>query len=89
MAVVLGTRVVPMTRILEGYWSWRWIDKTAGRFGQYRQGKRRAAEPGPAPMGYLCEYLAFAPAELGPQRVRPAPARHELQIPVHQRLAQP
>ena len=88
-AVVLGTRVVPMTRILEGYWSWRWIDKTAGRFGQYRQGKRRAAEPGPAPMGYLCEYLAFAPAELGPQRVRPAPARHELQIPVHQRLAQP
>ena len=33
MAVVPGTRVGPMTRILEGSWSWRWIDKTAGRFG--------------------------------------------------------
>jgi hypothetical protein len=30
MAVVVGTQVVPMTPILEGYWSWRWIDKTAG-----------------------------------------------------------
>jgi hypothetical protein len=90
MAVVLGIQVVPMTRILEGYWSWRWIDKTAGRFGQYRQGKRRARlSQDPPPMGYLAQYLAFAPAELGPQRVRPAPARHELQIPVHQRLAQP
>jgi hypothetical protein len=29
MAVVLGTQVVPMTPILEGYWPWRWIDKTA------------------------------------------------------------
>ena len=66
MAVVPGTRVVPMTRILEGSWSWRWIDNTAGRFGQYRRGKRRAAEPGPVPLGYLREYLAFAPAEPGP-----------------------
>jgi hypothetical protein len=62
-----GTQVVPMTRILEGYWSWRWIDKTAGRFEQYRQGKRRARlSQGPSPMGYLREYLAFVPAELGP-----------------------
>jgi hypothetical protein len=62
MAAVLGTQVVPMTRILEGYWSWRWIDKTAGRFG-----KRRARlSQDPSPMGYLREYLAFAPAELGP-----------------------
>ena len=67
MAVILGTQVVPMTRILEGYWSWRWIDKTAGRFGQYRQGKRRARlSQDPSPLGYLREYLAFAPAELGP-----------------------
>ena len=45
----------------------KWIDKTAGRFGQYRQGKRRARlSQDPPPMGYLREYLAFALAELGP-----------------------
>lgn len=67
MAIVLGTQVVPMTRVLEGYWSWRWIDKTAGRFGRHQEGKRRARlQEDMSPMGYLREYLAFAPAELGP-----------------------
>ena len=67
MAIVLGTQVVPMTRILEGYWSWRWIDKTDGRFGRHREGKRRARlHQDTSPMGYLREYLAFAPAELSP-----------------------
>lgn len=66
MAIVLGTQVVPMTRILEGYWSWRWIDETAGRFGRHRQAQRRARlQKNTSPMGYLREYLAFAPAELG------------------------
>ena len=60
-----------MTRILEGYWSWRWIDKTAGRFG-----KRRARlSQDPSPMGYLREYLAFAgrtrPGHAHPSRQRP------------------
>jgi hypothetical protein len=41
-----------MTRIPEGYRSWRRIDKTAGRFGRYRQGKRRARlSQDPSPMG--------------------------------------
>jgi hypothetical protein len=46
-----------------------------------------------APLGVQAT-LASARAGLGrgpdhrPQRVRPAPARHELQIPVHQPLAQ-
>jgi hypothetical protein len=67
VAIVLSTQVVPMTRILEGYWSWSWIDKTAGRFGRYRQGKRRVRlDQDKSPMGYLRDYLAFAPAELGP-----------------------
>jgi hypothetical protein len=67
MAVVLGTQVVPMTRLLEGYWSWRWADKTIGRLGRYRQGKRRTRlHKDTSSMAYLREYLAFAPAELGP-----------------------
>ena len=66
-AIVLSTQVVPMTRILEGYWSWSWIDKTAGRFGRYRQGRHRVRlYRDKSPMGYLRDYLAFAPAELGP-----------------------
>jgi hypothetical protein len=66
-AIVLGTQVVSMTRLLEGYWSWGWVDRTAGRLGRYRQGKLRARRHAdPSPMGYLRGYLAFAPAELGP-----------------------
>src|SRR5262249_11731044 len=41
MAIVIGTQVVPMTRVLEGYWSWSWADRTIGRLGRYRQAKRR------------------------------------------------
>ena len=44
------------------------LDRQDGRrFGQYRQGKRRARlSLDPSPIRYLREYLAFAPAELGP-----------------------
>jgi hypothetical protein len=66
-ATVLGTQVVTMTRILEGYWRWAWIDKSIGAVGRRWQRHRltRLAKDHSA-MGYLREYLAFAPAELGP-----------------------
>jgi hypothetical protein len=51
----------------EGCWSWSWIDKTVGRFGRYREDKRRARlNEDTSLMAYLREYLAFAPSELGP-----------------------
>lgn len=67
VATVLGTQVVPATRVLEGYWRWAIIDKTVGEAGRRWQRRRQArlAKDGSA-MGYLREYLAFAPAELGP-----------------------
>ena len=44
-----------------------------------------AIPPGPCP-----RRPSSAPIrDMGTQRIRPAPARHELQIPVHQPLAQP
>jgi hypothetical protein len=67
MAIVLGTQVVPITRVLEGYWSQSWTDRTAGRFGRYREGKRRARlQKDMSAMRQLREYLAFAPSEAGP-----------------------
>jgi hypothetical protein len=67
MATVIGTQVVPITRMLEGYWSRSWADKTIGRLGRHLQGKRRTRlHKDTSSMGYLREYLAFAPAEFGP-----------------------
>jgi hypothetical protein len=67
LATVLSTQVVPMTRMLEGYWSWSRADQTIGRLGRYWQGQRRTRlDQDTTPMGYLRDYLAFAPAELGP-----------------------
>jgi hypothetical protein len=66
VATVIGTQVVAMTRILEGYWRWAWADKTIGALGRRYQHYRltRLAKDTSA-MGYLSWYLAFAPAELG------------------------
>jgi hypothetical protein len=66
VATVLGTQVVTMTRILEGYWRWAWTDKTIGALGRRYQHHRltRLAKDTSA-TGYLSRYLAFAPAELG------------------------
>jgi len=65
-ATVLGTQVVAITRVFEGYWRWGWADKTIGAVGRSWQRHRltRLAKDSSA-MGYLVEYLAFAPAELG------------------------
>jgi hypothetical protein len=66
VATVLGTQVVAITRIFEGYWRWAWTDKTIGVAGRKWQRHRltRLAEDTSA-QGYLRQYLAFPPAELG------------------------
>jgi hypothetical protein len=65
-ATVLGTQVVAITRVFEGYWRWGWADKTIGAVGRRWQRHRLTQLANDAsPMGYLREYLAFAPAELG------------------------
>ena len=63
-ATVLGTQVVAMTRVLEGYWRWKWVNKTVGELGRRREHKRaaRLAEDA-TPMGYLRRYQAYAPEE--------------------------
>jgi hypothetical protein len=62
LAVIIGTQVVAMTRLLEGYWRWPWADATLGRLGRWREGKRRTklAEDA-SELGYLRGYLAFPP----------------------------
>jgi hypothetical protein len=72
LAIVVGTQVVAMTRLLEGYWRWTWADATLGRFGRRREGRRRERLAGDASdLGYLRGYLAFppAPAPLMPTRL--------------------
>lgn len=71
LAIIIGTQVVAMTRLLEGYWRWPWADKTLGKLGRSRERKRRKKlaeliEQGQDPSGlvYLRGYLAF-PAPLG------------------------
>ncbi len=66
VATVLGTQVVAMTRVLEGYWRWSWADKTIGAVGRKWQRRRltQLANDTTA-MGYQRQYLTFAPAELG------------------------
>lgn len=65
-ATVLGTQVVAITRVFEGYWRWGWADKTVGAVGRRWQRHRLAQlARDTSAMGYLREYMAFAPAELG------------------------
>jgi hypothetical protein len=61
VAVIVGTQVVAMTRLLEGYWRWRWADATLGRLGRHRQEKRRKKLDLNSELGYLHSYLAFPP----------------------------
>ena len=41
LAVIAGTQVVAMTRVLEGYWRWAWANRTLGRLGRWHEEKRR------------------------------------------------
>ena len=66
-AIVLGTQVVPITRLLEGYWRSPLLDRTAGRVGRWFQQRRRARFARDiTAMGHLRSYVGFAPAEIGP-----------------------
>lgn len=74
LAVLIGTRVVAMTRVLEGYWPWP-AGRTIGRLGRAVQRKRRdwanrAAVNSPA-LSDLRDYLNFPadPAQLMPTRL--------------------
>jgi hypothetical protein len=41
LAIIIGTQVVAMTRLLEGYWRWSWADQTLGSLGRWREESRR------------------------------------------------
>ncbi len=41
LAILTGTQVVAMTRLLEGYWRWSWADETLGRLGRWHEERRR------------------------------------------------
>src|ERR1700684_4094423 len=43
LAVIIGTPVVAVTRLLEGYWRVRWADKSLGRLGRWHEANRRAS----------------------------------------------
>jgi hypothetical protein len=62
LAVIIGTQVVAMTRLLEGYWRWAWADATLGRLARRCEGKRRTRlAKDTSGLGYLRSYLAFPP----------------------------
>ncbi|MGH3209391.1 MAG: hypothetical protein ACRDNO_16685 [Trebonia sp.] len=62
LAVIVGTRVVAMTRLLEGYLRWAWADATLGKLGRSRERKRRARlAQDKSELAYLRGYLAFPP----------------------------
>jgi hypothetical protein len=41
LAIIIGTQVVAMTRLLEGYWRSAWADKTVGGLGRWHEERRR------------------------------------------------
>jgi len=64
LAVIIGTQVVAMTRVLEGYWRGEWVNATLGRLGRWREDKRRAglaAAADTSALAALHSYLAFPP----------------------------
>jgi len=64
LAIIIGTQVVAMTRVLEGYWPSRWVNATLGRLGRWRERKRRAslaAAADTSDLAALRSYLAFPP----------------------------
>lgn len=59
LAILIGSQVVAMTRLLEGYWPWP-ADVTAGRLGRWRQRRRMArATRSPSALSDLRGYLEF------------------------------
>jgi hypothetical protein len=60
LSLLIGTQIVTMTRLLEGYW-WHWTDKNLGKVGSDRQKKRREGLDLTDPLGYLRSYLGFPP----------------------------
>lgn len=64
LAVIIGTQVVAMTRVLEGYWRRGWVSATLGELGRWRENKRRAslaAAADTSDLAALHNYLAFPP----------------------------
>jgi hypothetical protein len=64
LAIIIGTQVVAMTRVLEGYWPAGWVNATLGRLGRWRENKRRAslaAAADTSDLAALHSYLAFPP----------------------------
>jgi hypothetical protein len=61
LAIIVGTQVVAMTRLLEGYWRWP-ADQTAGRAGRWWQAKRRDwIASSQSSLSDLRGYLEFPP----------------------------
>jgi hypothetical protein len=69
VAIIVGTQVVAMTRVLEGYWRWPWVDNRLGKLGRHLQEKRRKKLDLTSELGYLHSYLAFPP-DSAPQPTR-------------------
>jgi hypothetical protein len=70
LAIIVGTQVVAMTRLLEGYWTWPWINSTLGGLGRWRERKRRGKldeEKDKSDLGFLRRYLAFPDSEVEPE----------------------
>jgi hypothetical protein len=68
VATLLGTQVVALTRLLEGYWRWAWADRSLGRLGRSREARRqRRLAADQTPLGVLHSYLAFPPPEMQAQ----------------------
>ena len=76
LAIIIGTQVVAITRMLEGYWRWRWVNATLGRLGRWRENKRRTRlKADTSSLGDLRLYLAFPPDGYPPDG---DPLRHPL-----------
>jgi hypothetical protein len=71
LAVLAGTQVVAVTRLLEGYWRWP-VDRTLGALGRRLEGNRRKRLDGDGSNeGFQRSYTAFpaAPAPVLPTRL--------------------
>jgi hypothetical protein len=65
LAVIIGTQVAAMTRLLEGYLRWGGADATLGRLGRWRQQQRLARlEADDSAASYHRRYLEFASGPL-------------------------
>ena len=71
IAIVLGTQVVAITRLFEGYWGPLPVDATLGKLGRRWQNRRRTRLAGrTSDRDYLRFYLGYAPTgEVLPTRL--------------------